>query len=89
MNTIDPILTSQTRIIEKSPPYGIPPVVVHPSLDPELKERLREIFLNLHRNVRAMSLLGQLQIDRFEEGDDAIYDSVRDMQKWLGERIKK
>lgn len=83
MNTVDPTATSRTKIIEKSPPYGIPPIVVHPELDDELKQRLKAAFLSLHEDQRAVPLLRQLQIDRFAEAEDSTYDSVREMQQWL------
>lgn len=85
MNTLDPALTGQTRIVEKSPPYGIPPVVVHPGLPVELKAQLREAFLTIHDDEQAAPLLKQLQIDRFTEIDDKAYDSVREMQRWVAE----
>ena len=31
-----PLFSAKTRVIQKSGPYGIPPVVVHPGLNPEL-----------------------------------------------------
>jgi phosphonate transport system substrate-binding protein len=83
MNSVEPEMTSHTRIIEKSPPYGIPPVVVHPSVDKETKDKLRNLFLTIHQEPRGKRILKRLQIDRFEPGDDADYDTVREMQRWL------
>jgi phosphonate transport system substrate-binding protein len=83
MNKIDPAVTSRTKIVEKSPPYGIPPIVVNPALDPETKKRLKEILLTLHEDKKASALLAKIQIDRFVEGDDRMYDTVRDMSRWL------
>lgn len=88
MNTIDPALTGLTRIVEKSPPYGIPPIVVHPDLPAEQKELLRRTFLTLHQDAAARALLSRLQIDRFASGDDAAYDSVREMRLWV-EKYKR
>lgn len=83
MNATDPTYTSRTRVIEKSPPYGIPPVVVHPAMDPQLKRRFKEALLSLHHDPVGASLLARLKIERFEEGDDAMYASVREMQSWI------
>ncbi len=77
----DPTYTARTKIVEKSPPYGIPPVVVHPGLDPELKRQLRQVFLTLHEDREARSILRTLRIDRFEDGDDGAYDSIRAMRQ--------
>lgn len=75
--------TVRTRIVEKSPPYGIPPVVIHPAADAGFKDRLRTLLLGLHRDAEAAVLLKNLAIDRFELGNDAMYDSVRQMERWL------
>lgn len=83
MNTIDPALTSRTKIIEKSSPYGMPPIVVHPAMDEPAKKRLKQIFLTLHEHKDSAALLAKLQIDRFAEGDDKAYDTVREMVRWL------
>jgi phosphonate transport system substrate-binding protein len=83
INKIDPALTARTRIVAKSPPYGIPPVVVHPSLDAATKKRLKEILLSLHTDPKAAPLLRKIQIDRFIAGDDAMYDTVREMSRWV------
>lgn len=77
--------TSRTRIIEKSPPYGIPPVVVHPAADVQLTSRLRAVLFSLHKDPLAIALLKELQIDRFEAGEDAMYDSVRLMERWIAQ----
>lgn len=75
--------TQRTRIVEKSPPYGIPPFVVHPGIEPEMKARLRDLLLGLHRDPQGAALLKTMQIERFEPGTDTAYDSVRQMQRWL------
>ena len=83
MNATDPEYTSRTRIIARSAPYGIPPVIVHPSLERELKQRLRQAFLNLHEDPAGEASLRALRIDRFQRGGDGDYESVRKMQKRL------
>jgi len=83
MNKIDPSVTSLTKIVEKSPPYGIPPIVVNPNLEPQTKKQLKEILLSLHEDKKGALLLTKLQIDRFAEGDDKMYATVREMSRWL------
>jgi phosphonate transport system substrate-binding protein len=83
VNRINPALTARTRVVEKSPPYGIPPIVVHPGLDPATKSQLKEILLSLHRDEQAARLLAKIQIDRFVAGNDAMYDTVREMSRWV------
>ncbi|MEW5949299.1 MAG: phosphate/phosphite/phosphonate ABC transporter substrate-binding protein [Thermodesulfobacteriota bacterium] len=86
MNMVNPEITKRTKIIEKSPPYGIPPVVVHPSMDEPTKNKFRNIFLGIHKHPKGKEILSRLQIDRFEPGNDADYDTVREMQRWIASR---
>ncbi len=83
LSRTNPEITSKIKVIEKSPPYGIPPVVVRPGLDPELKERIKQIFLNAHKNERGREILKGMMIDRFVTVDDGAYDSTREMKAWI------
>ena len=82
-NHTDPELIAKTRVIEKSPPYGMPPVVVHPELDPEIKERMRQLFLHIHKDKTGREILKGMMIDKFVGIDDSAYDSIREMMSWL------
>ncbi len=82
-NVREPELTSQTRIIYKSAPCGIPPVVVSPSIDQELKAKLRSAFLNMHNDPRGREILKRVLIDRFTEIEDGAYDSIRQMEAFI------
>ncbi|MFA4956330.1 MAG: phosphate/phosphite/phosphonate ABC transporter substrate-binding protein [Candidatus Methanoperedens sp.] len=80
-NATDPRFTSRTKIISKSPPYGIPPLVVSKDIDPDLKEKLRKILIKMHEDKKGKEILDRIMIDRFSEANDSLYDSVRDMKK--------
>ena len=83
LNAMSPEFTSQTRILEKSAPYAIPPIVVPRDLAPELKEKLRQTILNAHLDPKGREILRQMRIDRFVSIADSAYDSVREMQAWI------
>ncbi|HEY5997751.1 MAG TPA: phosphate/phosphite/phosphonate ABC transporter substrate-binding protein [bacterium] len=83
LNATDPGFASRTRVIEKSPPYAIPPVAVPRTLAPALKERLRAAFLGADADPRGREILAKMRIDRFVPISDADYDSVREMQDWI------
>jgi phosphonate transport system substrate-binding protein len=85
-NRTNPEFTSKTRIIKKSPPYSIPPVVVPPSLEPGLKEKLRQIFLNAHTDTKGSEILKNMMVDRFVVVDDRAYDSIREMKAWVDKK---
>lgn len=80
-NATDPTFTSKTKIISKSPPYGIPPVVVSKEVDPLIKEKLRVLLLQMHEDEKGKEILRRIMVDRFSEADDSLYDSVRMMRK--------
>jgi len=83
IQSINPELTKNTKIIEKSPPYGIPPFVVHPDLDGTMKKKLRKIFLSLHSDKKASKFLKKIHIQRFARGDISMYRSVAIMEEEL------
>ncbi|PLX89829.1 MAG: phosphate/phosphite/phosphonate ABC transporter substrate-binding protein, partial [Desulfuromonas sp.] len=76
-----PDITSKTKIIARSDPFGIPPVVIRPDLPQPLRERLKKEFLQMHNNPEGVEILAGMMLKRFEEGNDADYDSVRQMRK--------
>jgi len=79
MKRSSPDIVARTRVIVRSEPYGIPPVVVRKTLPNGLTERLREIFLSLHLDPEGKNILDGMMIDRFVEGDDRNYDSIRSL----------
>lgn len=69
----------QVRIIHKSPDFGIPPVTVSAQLDASIKNRLKQLFLSVHKTQEGKDILEELQIDYFTQGSDSDYDSIREM----------
>ena len=76
----DPEAVSGTRVIARWGPYGIPPVVVHPELDPALRSALRLLLLSMHAEPDARKILDRLRIDRFVEADPSLFQSIREME---------
>jgi phosphonate transport system substrate-binding protein len=78
-------LAERVRIIERLGPYGIPPVVVHPDIDPELRTTLQSILLEMHQDTGGKETLSRLNIDRFVDLELNAYDSLREMAGKLRE----
>ncbi|GFE56917.1 phosphate/phosphite/phosphonate ABC transporter substrate-binding protein [Geobacter sp. AOG1] len=76
-----PELTTKTRIVYVSEPYGIPPMVVK-NLNPALRERLLKVLLSMHETPEGKDVLAGMMIDRFVPGNDANYDSIRAIKRW-------
>lgn len=83
INQINPALTSKAKIIQKSDPCGIPPLVVPKELNPIIKKNLKNILINMHTDPEGKKILDKIKIDRFVEIDDSAYDSIREMGKWI------
>jgi phosphonate transport system substrate-binding protein len=81
----EPELEGRLRIIHRSPPFGMPPVVVSPSIRPQLKAELLELFLQMDDDPAGAAALNILGIDRFREIDASAYDSVLEVESSLEE----
>ncbi len=81
MSTTKPEIISKTRIIEVSPPFGVPPVIVSKGIDPFLEQRLKDIFLNMDRDDEGKKILSKIMVDRFVSINDSSYDSIGEMRK--------
>jgi len=73
------------KIIEKSSDFGIPPIVAPANLDKEWKAKIKLSLLNMHKDSIGKLILGNLLIDKFIEGNDANYNSIRDMHNFVNE----
>ena len=73
----NPVFTSQTRIIRKSEPYGIPPIVASSAMTYELMSKFRGILFSMHEDPKGQAILSELMIDRFIAPNDQWYDSIR------------
>ncbi len=74
-----PDLANQVRVIHKSPPFGIPPVVIGPQVRPQLRAELHELFLGMDADPLAANALSELDIEKFVLIGDTAYDSVREL----------
>ncbi|RMF61870.1 MAG: phosphate/phosphite/phosphonate ABC transporter substrate-binding protein [Calditrichaeota bacterium] len=77
LRAVSPEKVKNVRILEISEDYGIPPVVVHQKLDSTIKQKLRKIFMEMHLDPQGKKILERLHIDKFVEGTDADYSTVK------------
>jgi len=75
--TRDPSLKDKVRIIQTSPDFGIPPVVVSPLIRPQVKAELQALLLGMADDPAARDALSAVEIDRFVLIDDNAYAGVR------------
>ena len=74
--TQNPDRISQIRIIDRSPPLGITPVVAGPSLSTRDRIRLRQVLLSLEHDPAAAAAMQTIHIDRFVAAEPGLYDSA-------------
>jgi phosphonate transport system substrate-binding protein len=79
----NPEVTERTRIIRRSDPYGIPPVVARGSLNPALKKAIQDHLLAMSEDPEGRAILDHLMIDRFVPAQSAWYESIRQLRKGL------
>lgn len=79
-----PEKVKHTRVIERSPRFGMPPVVASPKLDRAAKDKLRIVLLNMHQDAEGIRILRKLSIDQFESGEERDYESVRQAAQRVG-----
>jgi phosphonate transport system substrate-binding protein len=80
----NPFYTSMTRVIKKSIPFGSPPLVASAYLPAQLKNRIREIALNMHQDPEGRRILSELMIDRLVVPEEAWYTTVKELYRRVG-----
>lgn len=83
LTVTNPALTSRTRIIHRSPPHGITPVVIRKEINGALKERIRTAFLKMDEDPRGREILKAMMIQRFVAVSDSLYNSIREMRGFV------
>lgn len=81
---LNPELGAKLRIIERSEPLPSPPVAVTKTLDPKLRESIRQAILHMHEDEEGRKILDSLGVDRYVPQDDSQYDIVHDLARQAG-----
>lgn len=70
---------SRTRVIDSSPPFGMPPLCINPAMSAELQERLRQALFHMHETSEGRRILAAFKFDRFEAPHQDLYDPLREL----------
>lgn len=82
-NHINSALTTKTRVIRKSGPYGNPPLVASKYLSLKEKGRIRDLLFLMHMDSEGHKILKELMIDRFIEPREQWYEPICKMKTAL------
>lgn len=80
----EPDVATRMRIIDQSPAFGIPPVVVPSSTLAAVRLLYEELLLNLHREPGGPAILDAIGVDRFVSGSDEAYEGAREITRAVG-----
>ncbi len=72
-------ITDNTRVIKKSRPFGIPPIVASPGISQDKARKLKTILLDMHLDEKGEEILSSLMIDKFVTAEEQWYDTIRDI----------
>lgn len=84
LNLSHPELTGRTRVVERSPEFGFPPLVARPSLPQADFLALQEVLLTMGQDVEGAALLRRLNLDGFEAGNAHLFDGIARMARTVG-----
>lgn len=76
-----PRLAGHTRVIGTLGPSPMPPWVMRRDLPASFKRKLQQVFLAMHTDARAQSILQSWNIARFNAVDDTHYEPIRQMAR--------
>lgn len=80
-----PTLITQTRVLERSPEFGFPPIVAGPSLSERERQLIRRVLLSQVQDPAGRSLLNELNLDSFGLEAPDLYDDIARMAGRLTE----
>jgi phosphonate transport system substrate-binding protein len=74
-------IRKMVRVVNTSPAFGMPPMVVPNQLDEHVKKRLLEVLLNMHNEPRGKKILSSLEMDKFAPVDHSLYASIEKLER--------
>ncbi len=83
LNVVKPELTSRTRVVDKSPPFGFPPFVAHRQVPPATFAAVQAALLQMPNDSEGAALLQRLNLDGFTLGEAALFESIKHMAEAL------
>jgi phosphonate transport system substrate-binding protein len=84
ISRLQPELTAKTKIIERSPSFGFPPIVAHVGIPGWLRTDMAAALTNMHNVPAGRALLGELGLDGFGGFPMALFDDIAAMAEQMG-----
>lgn len=72
-----PEITEKTRIINKSPGFGFPPIVSRLGVNPDTVKLMKDTLEGMDEEVNGKALLAQLKLDGFGDYPGSLFNGIR------------
>lgn len=79
LGKFNPELTSRTRVAERSPEFGFPPLVARASVAGVEVESMRRVILGMGADEQGRRLLARLNLDGFVRGAESLFAGIEAM----------
>ena len=79
VSRLQPELTAQTKVIERSPHFGFPPIVARRGIPAFLRADMGTALSNMNRDPDGRALLSELGLDGFGEFPASLFDDIAAM----------
>lgn len=83
---VRPELTAATRVIDRSPLLGYPPIVARGDIPPKELDQFRKVLLAMPADPQGSDLLGRLRLDGFIAGNLSLFDGIAEMATRVGRK---
>ncbi|MCW8862823.1 MAG: phosphate/phosphite/phosphonate ABC transporter substrate-binding protein [Rhodospirillales bacterium] len=82
---VKPEMVNKTRVINKSPPFGFPPLVARRGIDKETTARFSEIMISMSEDPEGRAFLKELKLDGFGIFAPELFQNIRE----IADEVKK
>lgn len=82
-----PNIVAHTRVLEISPAFGFPPLVMRHALPRDEISQLSDVICNMDKDTGGKSLLRQLGLDGFEKGSPDLFSGIEQMYFSLSNNV--
>ena len=79
LKALHPDFVAKTRIVERSPQFGFPPMVAAAGTGAAITRTMQAVLFDMHANREGLDLLKRLNLDRFEAGAPSLFDGIEQM----------
>ncbi len=79
-----PSLTGRTRVLQRSPDFGFPPIVAGPQVSARAAAAFADALMAMSEQPLGRPVLAELRLDRFAPGDVQLFDGIAEMARGQG-----